>query len=262
MASKRSKCLFLFLLVMGSMNAQYIETYDDYEDTLINTTESADYGVIGFSDSDKVQFNALEIDQNLDETKWKRLYEKVEFKETSDSVKTNKVKEKPKTKLNKSEITRVGRINLSWLWYTLAFSVILAVLVLIFSKFNTWNRKNKEQDDFIFSDDNPDEDVLRQSDLRSAFQKAYDKGDYKSAFRLLYLDTLKRFVEKNWIIYRKDKTNFEYLMQLNSKPVFGSFSRLTLAFDAIWYGDIMPDKKDFEMYLNLFSEIESEVKRA
>ena len=78
-------------------------------------------------------------------------------------------------------------------------------------------------------------------------------GNYRLAIRLMYLRLLKEMTLKNIIVYKKDKTNSEYLFQLRPTSYYHDFFKLTRMYEYTWYGlfDIPGDgfqaiKKDFE----------------
>jgi hypothetical protein len=61
--------------------------------------------------------------------------------------------------------------------------------------------------------------------------------------------------EKNIIQYKQDKTNFDYLLQLQPTNYYSSFFQLTRNYEYSWYGlfDISDEayqliKKDFEQF--------------
>lgn len=266
MALRRSKFLIISMLFIESLYSQYMDfdtshqqvySQEQYSNGDINNSS-----FVAFSDSTIEIFNNQSLNPSMDETSWKRVFSKVDFKESDNKKDSLNKKEKKTKKERRTNSVSFSAGNLSWLWYTLAIAVILSVIFFLLPWMKTRNVKNELNEEILFGDENPDESALIQSNIRKSFQIAYDKGDYRVAFRLLYLDTLKRFVEKNWIVYRKEKTNFDYLMQLSNKPVYSAFGQLTLAFDEIWYGDIVPDAQQMSTFLKLFDDIEKEVKRA
>lgn len=66
--------------------------------------------------------------------------------------------------------------------------------------------------------------------------KAEEKGDYRQAVRLRYLQTLRELSDRGLIDYRYGRTNNHYVSQLSQHPQHKLFSGLTRHFEYIWYG--------------------------
>ena len=80
------------------------------------------------------------------------------------------------------------------------------------------------------------------------YNKAKGAGDYRECVRVLYQISLKKLAENGWLTTRAEKTNIDYLNELQSGEVADEFSRLTQVHEYSWYGDTIVDNKDFEVY--------------
>jgi hypothetical protein len=87
--------------------------------------------------------------------------------------------------------------------------------------------------------------------------KAAQAGNYRLAVRLMFLQLLKSMSERNIISYKQDRTNFDYLLQLNATRFYNDFFRITRNYEYSWYGkfDISSDaysviKTDFSNLTN------------
>ncbi|TAL46913.1 MAG: hypothetical protein EPN92_05415 [Chitinophagaceae bacterium] len=85
--------------------------------------------------------------------------------------------------------------------------------------------------------------------------KAVADGNYRFAVRLMFLRVLKNLSEKEIISYKQDRTNFDYLLQLQQTNYYKDFFRLTRNYEYTWYGqfDMSTEtfslvKKDFENF--------------
>ncbi len=92
-------------------------------------------------------------------------------------------------------------------------------------------------------------------DYQKEIDKAAQTGNYRLAIRLMYLRLLKNMTERNVIHYKQDKTNFDYLLQLQPTNYYNGFLRVTRNYEYAWYGlfEIKEDayhfiKKDFEQF--------------
>ena len=79
------------------------------------------------------------------------------------------------------------------------------------------------------------EDNLHESNLHSFLAQAEANGDYRLAVRLYYLNILKNMSLREYIIWKKDKTNTQYLadpskMPPRLRPIFGALATFSSAF--------------------------------
>ncbi|HWR32933.1 MAG TPA: hypothetical protein VN451_05385, partial [Chitinophagaceae bacterium] len=86
-------------------------------------------------------------------------------------------------------------------------------------------------------------------------EKATVNGNYRLATRLMFLRMLKAMAEKNIIQYKQDRTNFDYLLQLQPTAYYSHFFRITRNYEYSWYGhfDVSEDafniiRKDFDQF--------------
>lgn len=80
------------------------------------------------------------------------------------------------------------------------------------------------------------------------YNKAKDAGDFRECVRVLYQISLKKLAEGGWIITKAEKTNIEYLNELQSGEVADEFARLTQVHEYSWYGDTTVEAEDFKIY--------------
>ena len=64
------------------------------------------------------------------------------------------------------------------------------------------------------------------------------KGEWKLALRACYLALLNELHTRRILRYARERTNGEYVSALAAHPAGESFARLTVAFDAAWYGTL------------------------
>ncbi|MEO8473610.1 MAG: DUF4129 domain-containing protein [Chryseolinea sp.] len=84
--------------------------------------------------------------------------------------------------------------------------------------------------------------------------KALASGNYRLTIRIYFLGLLKKLNASGFIIWKKDKTNRDYLTELYSKPeYFGEVRKLTIAYEQVWYGD-------HSLSSGLFQELSDEFK--
>jgi hypothetical protein len=129
-------------------------------------------------------------------------------------------------------------------WKILLFSaLIIAVIILLY-----WWLKNKQpsnnavlQD--IQNDWNPE--VITKTELEQRLEEALERGDFREGIRIYFTFILKELIRKNWIQWKKDKTNHHYLLELTGKPDNDIFRECVRIYDLVWYGEYEIDKDIF-----------------
>ena len=80
------------------------------------------------------------------------------------------------------------------------------------------------------------EENLFDNDLEKYIHEAKLGGDYKLAIRFSFIYIIRLLDENEIIKWRKQKTNHEYLNELEGNPFKDSFSYCKLIFENLWYG--------------------------
>ncbi|MEP7318149.1 MAG: DUF4129 domain-containing protein [Panacibacter sp.] len=81
--------------------------------------------------------------------------------------------------------------------------------------------------------------------FESAIQQALQNGNYRLAIRYLYLQSLKILTDKNLIAWLPNKTNTDYLRELNKTGIQQPFRDITNIFEYAWYGNLTVTEEDF-----------------
>ena len=105
-----------------------------------------------------------------------------------------------------------------------------------------------------YSAHTPDEDEPIY-DLEGQLQQALAQNQYDAALRIYYLMIIKGLVDAGLIQWQKDKTNREYLRELNGQPQFEPFKKATRTFEKVWYGTLTLDYQQFKNYQDQFTEV-------
>lgn len=87
-------------------------------------------------------------------------------------------------------------------------------------------------------------------------EKAVNRSNYRFAVRLMFLRLLKQLAEKNIIQYKQDKTNLDYLLQLNRTNYYQDFFRITRNYEYSWYGQFEISPENFSLIKNDFEKFE------
>ncbi|HEY6976091.1 MAG TPA: DUF4129 domain-containing protein, partial [Chitinophagaceae bacterium] len=145
-------------------------------------------------------------------------------------------------KYNEIISTEAGRVTVQIVYWLLGIAAI-AFFVLKVIKMNRMNLfKTSSQSSIPYTIEN--EDIYTIS-FNEAIQQALQSGNYRLAIRLLYLQNLKMLADKNLIAWQPNKTDTDYLREINRPGLKQSFKNITDIFEYTWYGNLPVNKDDF-----------------
>ena len=94
-------------------------------------------------------------------------------------------------------------------------------------------------------------------------EEAIASGNYRLAVRLCFLGMLKSLDEQGVIVWKKDKTNRDYLSELYTrKHHYEDIRRLTLDYEQVWYGEHDLSRSSYEEVINAFRSMLEKLKEA
>jgi len=151
----------------------------------------------------------------------------------------------------------------SWVWHKIAqlmstkqgritvwtFVIILALAAVIFfvlklmgmNKDSLFARTSDRDLPYSISSDD-----INNISFEEAIDQAISQGNFRLALRLLYLQSLKKLSDKEYIDWQINKTNSDYLYEVLNKPWHSLFKSLTRKFEYTWYGEMNIGKEDFD----------------
>jgi hypothetical protein len=97
-----------------------------------------------------------------------------------------------------------------------------------------------------------EEEDIHEVDLEYLLKKAIDSNNFRLAIRYYYLMTLKGLSAKKLIEYHKDKTNSEYLFEIETTAMRSEFSYLSYVYTYVWYGEFPVDEQNFKAAQNKY----------
>lgn len=108
-----------------------------------------------------------------------------------------------------------------------------------------------------------EEDTITEDIFAINYQKEIDiatmQGNYRQAVRLMYLRLLKNMSEKNIINYKQDKTNLDYLSDLNQTAYYKDFFHLTRNYEYSWYGQFEVNAIAYKRITGEFNQFERRI---
>lgn len=146
----------------------------------------------------------------------------------------------------------------------IALIVIIAlfiILKLLNTNISRLFYKNKNISDIAVNEIQEDINTL---DFDKLIEQYTSQHDYRMAVRYYYLRLLKTLNNKGLISWRINKTNRDYILELTSSPLYGSFDKLSSFYEYVWYGDFVlaPDQFVFirDQFTNVTNTLSNEEK--
>jgi uncharacterized membrane protein YuzA (DUF378 family) len=96
---------------------------------------------------------------------------------------------------------------------------------------------------------------IEQIDLEGMIKEQIDGGNYRAAIRYMYLNSLKRLSAAGKIDWDYQKTNADYLIEIEEGQLKEQFRDISYLYDHIWYGEFVLDQKKFNEALKVFEPL-------
>lgn len=145
--------------------------------------------------------------------------------------------------------------TLLWVIIVAGFTVFL-VIYLGSSNIGLFRKK-------IRSTGHTEEDQISEDIFAINYQKEIDKavagGNYRLAVRLHFLQLLRKMSDSNIIRYKQDKTNFDYLMELQPTRYYAPFFRVTRNYEYSWYGQFPVSHDAYRIIKNDFEQLDHQL---
>jgi len=154
-----------------------------------------------------------------------------------------------------------GFLYQSW-FNTLLWVIIIGIFAAAVTYFLTQNKINIFSKEGVSSSDeesdDTEEDIFRLS-YTKLIQNAEKVKDYRSAIRLMFLQTLKLLSDTNAIHYQPDYTNLNYLQQLNQSKYYNEFFNVTHNYEYVWYGKFDISTEKYTAIKNNFLKLQHKI---
>jgi hypothetical protein len=152
--------------------------------------------------------------------------------------------------------TKQGRITVWTVLILLAVAVIAFFIMKVtgMNKSGLFGRTSDSDLPYIISDDD-----IHNISFNDAIHEAIQKGNFRLALRLLYLQSLKKMSDRGYIDWQINKTNSDYLFEVVNRPWHSLFKTLTLKFEYTWYGEMNLGKDDFESLQLQFQQFNNQL---
>ena len=102
-------------------------------------------------------------------------------------------------------------------------------------------------------------DDIHSISFDDAINEAIANGNLRLAIRLLYLQSLKKLSDNEYIQWRINKTNSDYILEVMNKPWCHLFKTLTRQFEYSWYGEMNLKKDEFDSLQLQFQQFNNQL---
>lgn len=204
------------------------------------------------SASDKHHLDNKVNIQKIDRDRWRTVVKNYNYTEISE-------KPSPERKRSNFKFPDIG-LGL-WPLKIIFFSLIIGLLAFVVYKLISASWTNKQtgiKEPSISLETIGDE--LEHADLERVLQQMLNEKNYKAAVRILYLLVIKELWNKQFINWKKDKTNFDYLSEMRANEKFAQFNRLTFLYELVWYGDRALNENEYQELSPLYRNFVDSVK--
>ncbi len=147
--------------------------------------------------------------------------------------------------------TNVGsKIGDALVYILIAIAIAVVNIILFRSNLSGLfgGKKSKSSVGFTVLDEN-----IHELNFPELITAAEAKGDYRCAIRLHYLWLLKRLSDDTIIQLKINKTNRDYRNEISSPELRRIFSRASIIFEYVWYGDVKIDSSNYQSAVEPFA---------
>lgn len=201
-------------------------------------------------------------DQVLDRSSWEKLRSEVEYKRSGskssnqpDSQNGNYGKDySSDEESDGSSINFGGLAQLIILALFIAF--IVALLYVLFTNAGFIRSNPKAPEDGVPENLEKIEDNFTRGNLEKWLTYAINTGDNYLIIRVRFLLILKKLEIQYLIRWKKEKTNWSYIQELQGHHYQKAFSELVSEYDELWYGEKKYSEGELRTKIERFESFE------
>lgn len=126
----------------------------------------------------------------------------------------------------------------------LLMAFLLFILIKFFLNVNATGLVHSKTNNAIVAL-SEEEHIIKNEDIDQLIQNALKENNHRLAIRYYYLLILRQLSDKKLIDWQLQKTNDDYINELQKEEIKNPFSHITLLYDYIWYGNFAIDEAKF-----------------
>lgn len=119
------------------------------------------------------------------------------------------------------------------LGFILLFILVIFIVYTLIKNRDSFKKDAKAESSL--KDRNPES--ISKSELELLLEKYTDEENYRECIRIYFTFILKEIIKKGWINWKKEKTNFDYVLEMKDKPDSARFEESVKIYDLVWYGE-------------------------
>ncbi|WP_209405446.1 DUF4129 domain-containing protein [Pseudozobellia sp. WGM2] len=123
--------------------------------------------------------------------------------------------------------------------------LLIYLLIKFFLKLNANNLKHTKGSKNLVNL-SEEEHIIKNENIQKLINDAVATKNFRLAIRYYYLYVLRLLSEKDLIVWELQKTNNDYLKEIELENLKQQFSKITRLYDYIWYGDFAIDESKFQ----------------
>lgn len=131
-------------------------------------------------------------------------------------------------------------------WKILLF-ILLGALILWIAYHLIKNKKAPNTKVVIDVENDWNPEVISKTELELRLEAAMLDEDYRECVRIYFTFILKELIRKSWISWKKEKTNYHYVLEMHKRENAAHFNECVRVYDIVWYGDYKIDREIFEL---------------
>jgi len=148
-----------------------------------------------------------------------------------------------------------SNVSISGGFFKILMLIIIAVILGYAAYMLFVNSPVKGKSHKILYDQDMNPEMVELSELEVKINNAKQDTDYRTAVRLYFIWVIKELSDRDYIVWKKRKTNYNYLLEVNNKEFRDDFESSIKNYEFIWYGKYALGKSDFEGVENHFKKL-------
>ncbi len=174
-------------------------------------------------------------DQKIDKHNWEKITDGTDY--------TESYKEFEKTQRTPKERTMPKLRNIKpILWIILV--VLIVLLAVIIARIVLSREKNALIKTPKVTIDNLDRNI-HNVDLEMILKNYLAEEKFRQCVRIYFLMFIKKLSSLNLIVWKKNKTNLDYQLELSDHPIQEEYSTLKSIYEHVWFGKAKVEKGHF-----------------
>lgn len=130
----------------------------------------------------------------------------------------------------------------------------LLIILIIWLVINASRAKNSnEKTAFLTESVLELENKIHEVSLDELLAAAIQAGNYRQAVRIHFLMIIKKMSQEGLIHWRKEKTNWDYFLEIKNPKLLPEFKTSIVVFERFWYGDLEINEALYKQAVPVFT---------